>query len=321
TEIDTLLRSVRGKSDRQTIQDCWTRLKEDCESYLAEQSEASERFASRVGELGDLAGLGEEIEFANMNQASQIETTVSNLVHMDFETDLEAANIRLLAEIANLRVARHKLRDDQEVAFLTIARFEDRIDKVEQKLYRDSLTGVRNRIGLEASLHEWWKQRRHESRPISAILFDLDGFGLCNEQHGCLVGDRVLYQVAQLIGRQLGPSDMVGRFAGQRFLVMTVDSGPRAAIKTAETLRQRIAETVFVHGEERFRLTASGAISEVSPEDESYPEVLGRLDRCIAAAKKQGCNCVFECKRSGLESEPRLVEAPNFGIEEQEIAL
>ncbi len=321
TEIDTLLRSIRGNSDRETIKDCWRRLKEDCESYLVEQSEAAERFAGRIGELGDLANLGEEIEFANMNQASQIETTVSNLNYMDFETDLEAANARLQEEITHLRVARHQLRDDQEAAFLTIARFEGRIDKIEEKLYHDSLTGIRNRIGLEVALHEWWKQKRHTTRSISAILLDLDEFGLRNEEHGCLIGDGVLCQVGQLIVRQMGGSDLVGRFAGQRFLLMAVDSGPRAAVKTAEMLRQTIAKLVFVHGETRFRLTASGAITEVSPEDETYLEVLRRLDQCMAAAKKNGRNCVFECKRDGLNAEPQRVEAPSFGVEEQEIPL
>ncbi len=321
TEIDTLLRSIRGNSDVETIKDCWTRLKEDCESYLAEQSEAAERFAGRVDELGELASLGEEIEFANMNQASQIETTVSNLVHMDFDTDLEAANARLLEEIANLRVARHQLRDDQEVAFLTIARFEDRMDKIEQKLYQDSLTGVRNRIGLEVALHEWWNQKRHENRSISALLFDLDGFGLCNEQQGCLVGDKVLHRIAEFLSSQMGKSDMVGRFSGQRFLLMTVDSGPRAAIKTAELIRQTVAKLVFVHGNARFSLTTSGGVTEVSPEDKTYLDVFERLDACLKAAKEQDGNCLFGCQRTTLDAAPEQVEAPNLGAEEQEIVL
>ena len=170
-------------------------------------------------------------------------------------------------------------------------------------------------------MHEWWKQHRHESRSINAILLDLDNFGLCNEEHGCLIGDRVLYQIAQIIVRQMGSSDMVGRFAGQRFLLMAVDSGPRAAVKTAETLRQTIAKVVFVRGRTRFSLTASGAISEVSPEDETCLDVLERLNRCIAAAKKSGRNCIFGCKRNELDAEPERVEAPGFGIEEQEIPL
>ena len=321
TEIDTLLRSIRGNTDEQTIRECREKLKEDCQSYLAEQSNAAERFAARVDELGELANLGDEIEFANMNQASQIETTVNNLDYMDFKSDLEAANARLLEEIANLRLARHQLRDDQEMAFLTIARFENRMDKIEENLYHDPLTGVRNRIGLEVALNEWWSQRRHESRSISAILFDLDDFGLRNEEHGCQNGDRVLYEIAQVITAQQGGSDMVGRFAGQRFLLMSVDSGPRAAIKSAEMIRQTIAKIVFVYGATRFSLTTSGAITEVSPEDETYLDVFERLEKSIEAAKEDGRDCLFGCQRNELDATPERVEAPNFGAEEQEIQL
>ena len=321
TEIDTRLRNVRGQSDDETIRDCWSKLLEDCETYLVEQTEAAEKFSDRIGELGELASLGEQIEFANMNQASQIETTVSNLKHMDFDTDLEAANLRLLEEISNLSAARHQLRDDQEAAFLTIARYENRLDKIEEKLFQDSLTGLRNRIGLETTLAEWWNQRRHTSRPISAVMLDLDLFGELNETQGCLMGDRVLYQLAQLMAPSLGEADLFARFGGQRFVVMVVDSGPRAAIKTAETLRQSIEQTVFVHGPSRFRVTVSGGVTEVSPEDETHIDVFERVEKPLKSAKAAGGNCLFSCERNQLGAEPERVEAPGFGIEEVEIEI
>ena len=110
SELGARLRSAAGHSDVETIQRCATELKEDCETYLAEQSEATERFRERIGELGQLRRLGDEIEMANLEQAAQIETTLNGLEQMDFESDPEAANRRLLEEIGRLRVARHKLQ-------------------------------------------------------------------------------------------------------------------------------------------------------------------------------------------------------------------
>ena len=105
TEIDTRLRAARGHSDAETIHACLGLLKEDCQTYLAEQGKAAEQFHDRIGELGELSALGDEIEMTNLEQAAQIETTLSNLDNMDFETDLEAANKRLLEEISHLRRA------------------------------------------------------------------------------------------------------------------------------------------------------------------------------------------------------------------------
>ena len=59
-----------------------------------------------------------------MEQAAQIETTLSNLNMLDVDSDPPAAHFRLLEELGNLREARHKLRDHQDVALLTIAQYE-----------------------------------------------------------------------------------------------------------------------------------------------------------------------------------------------------
>lgn len=310
TDIDTQLRAIRGRTDAETIRRCLALLREDCETYLTEQSEAAEKFRSRIGELGELASLGEEIEMLNMQQASQIETTLSNLEHMDFESDLEAANARLLEELKNLRIARHTLRDSQEIAFLTIARYENRLDKVEKRMYNDPLTKLRNRIGLETTLWQWWEEGRPKNRPMSAALLDLDAFGEINKQYGARVGDAILVRIAELIQKRLGNSDMAARYAGQRFLVMFVDTNPRAAIKNAEFLRQAIGRITFRHGDEQFHITASVAVTEVHADD-GQECLFQRLEKTLAASRGSGPNHTFA--HDGRKAE--LVEAPNLGAE------
>lgn len=321
TEIDTRLRNCRGRTDRETIQECLADLKEDCETYLAEHSELAEKFSQRIGELGELSALGDEIEMANLEQSAQVETTLNNLKHMDFKSDLEQANARLLEEIANLRAARHKLRDNQEVAFLAIARQEDRMDKLEPRLFSDPLTRGHNRIGLEATLWQWWQEKRHQSRQISAALFDMDAFGELNEDYGPLVGDRILQHLAQIIREEAGKGDLVGRYAGQRFLIVTLDVGPRTAIKKAETIRQLIQQARFLVGgqggaAQQIRVTAAGAIAEVSPED-SMEGFLDRLEETLKRAKQAGPNRSF----SHDGTQPELVESPDFGVAQNEIQI
>ncbi|MCR4413659.1 MAG: diguanylate cyclase [Thermoguttaceae bacterium] len=314
TEIDTRLRAAKGRLDAGTVQRCLDELMTDCEIYLTEQRDAAEQLHNRIGELGELAALGEEIEMANLDQAAQIETTLSNLRHMDFQSDLEAAGARLLTEIHRLRVARHRLRDSQEVAFLTIARYENRLDKIEPQLFNDTLTKLRNRIGLESLLYEWWQQGRHQSRSMCAALFDLDRFGSVNEQYGSLVGDRILVQTSQILKATIAEADLAARYAGQRFFLMTLDVGPRAATKTVELVRQSIARTTFRHGEAGIQLTACAALTEVTPAD--TPEtVFQRLEQTLQQAKQSGPNRSFF--HNGRTAEP--IEAPNLGAEFREI--
>jgi diguanylate cyclase (GGDEF)-like protein len=316
TDIDSRLRACQGHTDGETIRQCVEALKEDCEVFLAEQAEAAANLHERISELGELASLGEEIEMSNLQQGAQVETTLSNLAHMDFESDLEAANVRLLEELKHLRIARHALRDSQEAAFVTVARYEGRLDKVEKRLFNDTLTEMRNRIGLEATLWQWWQEGRPKTRPMSASLFDLNSFGRVNDQHGSAVGDRALRHVAEVLQKTLPPADLPARMGGQRFLVMHVDAGPRVAMKNAEFVRQSISRITFRCGGEEFQLTASVGITEVKADD-TQEGLLKRLEATLAQAKAAGPNTAFA---TGAR-EPEPVESPNLGAEYREIEI
>jgi len=316
TEIDSRLRACQDRIDAETIQSCLAELRKDCETYLAEQSEAAAQFHGRLDELGELSTLGEQIEAANLEQAAQIETTLSNLQYMDFQSDLAAAGHRLLAEIGHLRVARHRMRDNQEAAFLAIARHQNRMDKIEKQLYRDALTGLYNRIGLEVTLYEWWREGRHQTRQICAAVLDLDNFGRINEEHGPLVGDRILLQLAQVIRRAVDKGAVAGRLSGESFLALLPDVGPRVACKNAETMRQSIGKITFLRGAQAVRVTVAGGVAEVRPGD--TPEsLLQRLEGAMRQAKQSGPNRLFF--HDGKEAS--LVESPSFGAEPVEIAV
>jgi diguanylate cyclase (GGDEF)-like protein len=315
-DLDMRLRAVQGRSDKETIQKCLAELIEDCETYLAEQGEAAERFGARIDELGELRSLGEEVELANMEQAAQVETTLNNLRFMDFESDVEAANLRLVEEIKNLRAARHKLRDDQERAFLVIAQYENRMSKIDERLFHDPLTKLRNRIGLETTLWEWWQEGRHRSRPMSAALFDLDAFGKLNEIHGLFIAERILHEIGRFIEKKAGESDLAGRYSGQRFLLVMVDVGPQGATKNAEFIRQSIERITFLQGEKEIRVTARGGFTEVKPDD-THEELFGRLEQALKQAKADGPNRSF--RHDGKTAE--FIESPNLGAKYVEIPV
>ena len=316
TDIDSRLRACEDNPDLETIRACAALLKEDCEAYLAEQEEATTKMRDRLEEFGDLKSLAENIELSNMEQAAQIETTLNNLEFMDLESDLEAANFRLQEELSNLREARHKLRDGQDVAFAKIAQSENRMDKIHKPLFNDRLTGVRSRIGLEAMLFEWWQVGKHKTRQMCAALLDLENFGGVNKRHGPSIGDKVLTDIAQFIDDQIGSGDLLGRHTGQCFLIIMLDKGPRAAVKTAEFIRQSVERTTFVSNGIEFNLTMRGGYTEITPQD--TPETfLQRLETSLRDAKAAGANKAF--LHDGRQSE--IVESPDLRANDRKVKL
>jgi len=310
-DIDSRLRACQGRTESETIEQCVELLKQDCREYLAAQGRASEQLRERVDELGELSSIAEQIEMANLEQAAQIETTLSNLDHMDFSSDLEAANERLRIELGKLREARHHLRDNQELAFLAVARHHQRLDQIERRLHRDPLTDLLNRIGLEVVLEEWWEEGRQRSRSMTAAVLDINGFAELNKQHGPAVGDRVLAGLGRLLRSASAGMEMRGRFSGQQFLLIKLDEGARAAIRRMESVRQSIERSSFRADGEEITLTVSAGYAAVLPDD-TVQDVFDRLAAALKEAKQQGDNQAFyhDGQRSEQTKSPYLVAQP-----------
>ena len=315
-EIDTLLRKCEGNTDAETVHSCHEQLKEDCETYLSENAELTDKFRERIEELGELQSLGEEIDITNMEQAAQVETTLNNLNMMDFESDLEAANLRLREEIKNLRGARHKLRDNQEAAFITIAKYENRLDKVEPTLFDDPLTRLPNRIGLEATMAKWWSMGRHKTRQMSVALIDIDAFAPLNEFKGILTADKILSQLARYIGQNVNKGDFVARYSGQQFMVISMDLGPRAAIKNLEVMREQIGEMEFLNDGEAITISTGNGYTEVFEKD-TPEKIFKRMEDALRVAKENGPN--HAATTDGEET--TLVDSPGFGSKKMRIEL
>jgi diguanylate cyclase (GGDEF)-like protein len=313
-ELDAQLRALRGRADASSVKAALRQLKEDCENYLEGQAEVTEEIRKRVDEFGELAHLADDIEMANMEQASQIETTISNLDHMDFTSDPEDGVNRLLSELGLLRIARHRLRDQQERAFLTVTRYEDRFDTVNEQLFNDEMTGQRNRIGVETVLWNWWQQNRHQERQLAFALIDIAKFGELNDEFGILVCDKFLRYLGLHIEKQLSAQDMVGILYGNCFLIATVNTGLRKTTTAVEKMRQDLERMSFNYDGDVIKATATCAVTEALPKHEDT-DIYEILKTTLGAAKKAGRNHTFLCDPSSLNPEPEFVESPNLGSE------
>ena len=67
----------------------------------------------------------------------------------------------------------------------------------------DSMTGLMNRGGFEAQLHESMKAVSESGDEHQLIYFDIDNTQLVNDTFGRNAGDEVIKRFAQIIERQL----------------------------------------------------------------------------------------------------------------------
>lgn len=148
----------------------------------------------------------------------------------------------------------------------------------------DQLTGVFNRRCLDAVLTHELERCLREGSPLAIILMDVDRFKSINDTHGHQVGDQVLVEVASRIVHVKRPTDTVGRWGGEEFLLICPNAGPEDVMGYAQCLRKAIGEHDFrLIG----RMTASLGVTCMQDEDTIHG-MISRADAALYRSKKNG---------------------------------
>ena len=165
-----------------------------------------------------------------------------------------------------------------------------------EEIYRltiiDGLTQAYNKRYLfEALDREIVRARRHV-RDVALLMFDIDHFKTINDEHGHLAGDFVLKELARVIQARIRRDEVIARYGGEEFVVMLPETQLDGARMLAETLRERVAEHLFVFQNESIRVTISVGVAVLAEADRTATELLKRADELMYDAKRAGRNRV-----------------------------
>ncbi len=157
----------------------------------------------------------------------------------------------------------------------------------------DRLTGVLNRAGFMDRANALFRDAPGHSRPFSALMLDIDHFKRVNDLHGHAVGDQVLAGFAQLAGRCLRESDVLGRLGGEEFAVLLPDGSPAAA----QAVAQRICDACAAHATPladgtQLGTTVSIGVAHAQTVPVSLEAFLSVADGALYQAKQAGRNRV-----------------------------
>lgn len=171
------------------------------------------------------------------------------------------------------------------------------IKKVVRIAERDQLTKSYNRHAIMDTLTREKGRADRTGAPVSVCILDLDHFKNLNDEHGHLIGDRVLKQFskrarAELRGMDaIQPSDprrSLGRFGGEEFIAILPGTTLGSAGICAERIRGAVADEAF---DGLYRVTVSIGVAEYS-RGETVHEWLARADEALYEAKAEGRNRV-----------------------------
>ncbi len=153
----------------------------------------------------------------------------------------------------------------------------------------DPLTGLANRTLLEQRWRELWEIQRPAGKQVGLLFVDLDHFKDVNDQHGHVVGDKILIALADRLGRGLGPSATIVRYGGDEFVILLEKTGGLEQTgAVAEAILREIREPFRTEGLEIVISASIGAALANGP----GPGLSGLIEAADRAA--------YEAKLLGL---------------------
>lgn len=157
----------------------------------------------------------------------------------------------------------------------------------------DGLTGLWNRSAILELLENELARAQRGQRPAAAILIDIDKFKEINDEHGHLVGDKILREVARRLKEAARLGDTVGRYGGEEFLVvLSLPNAPGAEV-AAERYRARIASNPIESDGQLYSVTVSVGVGVITDAGMIVGETLIKLaDDALYGAKRSGRNCM-----------------------------
>lgn len=168
-----------------------------------------------------------------------------------------------------------------------------RVHRLERETHLDHLTGVFNRRYLDEFLEREFARSHRYALPLSVLLLDIDRFKRINDQHGHPAGDRTLIELARTVHAELRETDVLTRFGGEEFLVITPNTPLEDAALLAERLRARVATHDFaLPGEGAGAVTISIGVASLAPAIGSREALIQVADENLYRAKREGRNRV-----------------------------
>lgn len=165
---------------------------------------------------------------------------------------------------------------------------EEKIAQIERLSITDTLTGIYNRAYFEKTLDQEIVRAKRNGQVFGVVFFDLDHFKDVNDKFGHIAGDRVLVNLAGLVGARIRESDTFARWGGEEFAIILPHTDAEGTKNLAENLRVAVMDNEIAGVGKR--TSSFGCTMWV--ENDDIQSIMSRVDKGLYRAKQDGRNLV-----------------------------
>lgn len=199
--------------------------------------------------------------------------------------------VELLTERGQIFVVHTELTPDGGILMVT----EDATERkaaaaqIERMAHTDNLTGLPNRFRFNQVLRKLCTDAQCGGKSFAVFYVDLDNFKSINDSLGHEAGDRLLIEVAQRLQAVLYRGELVARFGGDEFLLLTRPMRPEDAADAGRRILDAMSPPFTLAGR-TLHVTTSVGIALMPEHGRDQSDVLRAADMALYEAKSAGRN-------------------------------
>ncbi len=174
----------------------------------------------------------------------------------------------------------------------SILNWQQEYNRVHDSSIHDGLTGLLNHKAFLDRFDEEVSRAGRFNHMLGLVILDLDKFKSINDSYGHLYGDYVLEEVSSIIKENVRAIDVVGRYGGEEFAVLLVNTDIQQCIPLAERIVRKISEKTFLKNGIAVNVTISAGMAGFPIHADQVRELISKADKAMYETKRIGGNSV-----------------------------
>jgi diguanylate cyclase (GGDEF)-like protein len=252
-------------------------------------------YQQKAGEVKDLllviARTAESLGHKDDRYAQQLDSVTAKLETIAKLEDITSIRASIEESARQLKNSVVRMTTDNRAVIdhlrVEVSTYQAKLEKAEYAAACDPLTGLGSRRWAEARI----QQRIETGNPFCILIIDVHGIRRINHEFGNLVGDLILKEFARVLRSSCRMSDLVGRWAGDQFIVVLDCPAADARVQISR-LQPWICGPYQVPGRSghvSVRLSTAIGLSEFLDGDD-LQDVLERADAAVCAEREEARN-------------------------------
>ena len=208
----------------------------------------NEEIQQSVQNIDETLASSESLETLKKDVAEYLESVQTSMDEHNQKEQVASNKLTFLLKGMQNKITQLEEQTEAYSERLRITNLQDKTDK---------LTNLPNRMACDKAVDS--EILTVGNRPKGTVLaaFDIYFFKKVNDTYGHIAGDKILQSVAQFLQQHVKEPHFVGRWGGEEFLLMFVNTSANDAAAKANDILNELRQLSFNFNGEKFKITGS----------------------------------------------------------------